>query len=88
MKICKTFIYKAIAAGIFHKITSVTLSKVLESKYDANLIGWSIPIDWILIVNEDHCPPITSPMEEDYVFLVDDYGDFVTDDIGNLIILN
>lgn len=64
--ICKTFIYKAIASGIFHKITNVTLTKVLESKYDANLIGWSIPIDWVLIKNEDHCT-IVSPEEEPYI---------------------
>jgi len=61
LETCKTFIYKAIASGIFHKITDVTLSKVLESKYDANVIGWSIPINWILIKNDEHCLPITSP---------------------------
>ena len=66
LETCKTFIYKAIDAGIFHKITNVTLSKVLESKYDANVIGWSIPIDWILIENENHCE-ITSPEEEPYI---------------------
>ena len=66
LEICKTFIYKAIAAGIFHKIMNVTLAKVLESKYDANVIGWSIPIDWILIENDTHCD-ITSPAEEDYI---------------------
>jgi len=58
---CKIFVYKAIESGIFHKITDVTLSKVLESKYDANVIGWSIPINWILIKNDEHCLPITSP---------------------------
>jgi len=59
LKTCKTFVYKAIESGIFHKIGDITLSKVLESKYDANVIGWSIPINWILIKNEDHCPLVT-----------------------------
>lgn len=66
LKVVKTFIYKAIASAIFHKITDVTISKVLESKYDANVIGWSIPIKWILIKNEDHCE-VTSPAEEPYI---------------------
>jgi len=64
--VCKTFINKAIASGIFQKITNVTITKIKESKYDANLIGWSIPINWVLIENEVHCV-ITSPPEDDYV---------------------
>jgi hypothetical protein len=64
--ICKTFIYKAIASKIFLKIKDVTVTKVKESKYDANLIGWSIPVNWVMIKNEDHCV-ITSPPEEDYI---------------------
>lgn len=60
LEVVKAFIYKAIDAAIFHKITDVTISKVLESKYDANLVGWSIPINWILIENDTHCD-ITSP---------------------------
>jgi hypothetical protein len=66
LEICKVFIYKAIAAQIFQKITDVTITKVKESKYDANLIGWSIPINWIMIENGDHCV-IVSPGEEAYV---------------------
>jgi len=64
--VCKIFVYKAIESGIFHKIGDVTLSKVLESKYDANVIGWSIPINWILIKNAEHCLPITSPPIYEY----------------------
>ena len=88
LEVVKLFIYKAIDAGIFHKILDITLDKVTERKYDANVIGWSIPLTWILIENEDHCPPAASPIVEDYVFLVDDDGDFITDNTGNLIILN
>jgi len=64
--ICKTFIYKAIASKIFLKVKDVTITKIKESKYDANLIGWSIPINWVMIKNEDHCV-VTSPAEEDYI---------------------
>jgi hypothetical protein len=66
LEIVKVFIYKAIAAQIFQKITDVTITKVKESKYDANLIGWSIPINWVLITNEDKCV-IVSPGEGVYV---------------------
>ena len=87
LDVVKMFVYKAIEAAIFLKIGDVTVTKVRETKYDANVIGWSIPINWVLIKNDTHCV-VTSPAQEDFVFLVNDDGDFITDNTGNLIILN
>jgi hypothetical protein len=51
LTIAKSFIKQIILTGQFKKITSVTASKVLENRYDANLIGWSLPLDLQLIEN-------------------------------------
>jgi hypothetical protein len=50
-QVAKKFIKAVIATGIFKKITSVQATKILETRYDANLIGWSLPLDLQLIEN-------------------------------------
>ena len=52
LEISKLFIRALIATEEFHKINSFTISKILENKYDANLIGWSLPLDLKLIENK------------------------------------
>lgn len=46
--------------NMFSKIIPMTITKVLESKYDANCIGWSMPLNVTYLKNENFCP-ITSP---------------------------
>jgi hypothetical protein len=51
LQVSKDFIKNLIATGLFKKITSVQATKILETRYDANLIGWSLPLDLQLIEN-------------------------------------
>jgi hypothetical protein len=51
LTISKAFIKNLIATGLFKKITSLTASKIMENKYDANIIGWGLPLDLQLIEN-------------------------------------
>lgn len=66
LAVCKKIVYKLIEYSqtvpedMFKKITPLTITKVLENKYDANVIGWSIPLNVTYIRNENHCV-ITSP---------------------------
>jgi hypothetical protein len=64
--VCKKIIYKLIEYAqdepyMFAKIIPMTITKVLESKYDANCIGWSMPFRVTYLKNEDHCPIISPP---------------------------
>jgi len=51
----KAFVTSLISTGDFKKITSFEADKILESRYDANVIGLSIPLDLFLIENKDNC---------------------------------
>jgi hypothetical protein len=53
--ICDKFIYGLTKAGSYKKITSITASKIQENRYDANLLGWSLPLDLYLIENLQNC---------------------------------
>lgn len=53
--VCIKFIMALIKTGSFKKITSINASKVQESKYDANLIGWALPLDLFYIENKENC---------------------------------
>lgn len=53
--ICKVFIRELIDTGSFQKIPTPRLDYINESKYDANVIGWSITLDLIRIENSTHC---------------------------------
>jgi len=51
--ICKKFITQIILSGDFKKIITLELTKVIETRYDANVIGWSIPMDLFYLYNEN-----------------------------------
>jgi hypothetical protein len=53
--VCKEIVKRLVASGLFKKIASVTMTKVNENRYDANVIGWSMPIELIPIQNELNC---------------------------------
>jgi hypothetical protein len=54
--ICDKVILYLIGAGVYKKITPVTVEKVLETKYDANLIGWSMSLDLTFLENKSKDP--------------------------------
>lgn len=58
LDICKKVILRLIARAEFKKITTMTVFKIPERKYDANVIGWSMPIDLTYLQNENktYCP--------------------------------
>jgi len=53
---CKQIIIRLIALAEFKTITPVTAIRVLESKYDANIIGWSIALNLYYLLNETRDP--------------------------------
>jgi CHAT domain-containing protein len=58
LDICKQVIVRLIADAEFKTIQPVTVNRVLESKYDANVIGWSMPLDLYYLRNENRQPCI------------------------------
>lgn len=61
LDVCKQIIVRLIATGQFKHITSVTLMKIQETKYDANVIGWSMPLNLYWYKNENREPCIEPP---------------------------
>jgi hypothetical protein len=53
---CKEIITRLIASGQVKHFVSPTLTKILEPKYDANVIGWSMPLDLYYLFNEGKDP--------------------------------
>lgn len=55
---CKEIIVRLIGSGLVKHFPSVACTKILETKYDANVIGWSIALDLYYLHNEgkDPCP--------------------------------
>jgi len=49
---CKEVIVRIIADAEFRTITPMRLTKIQETKYDANVIGWSMPFDLYYLHNE------------------------------------
>jgi hypothetical protein len=56
---CKEIILRIIASGLFMKFDSPTLMKILETKYDANVIGWAMSLDLYYLLNEGKDPCLT-----------------------------
>lgn len=52
---CKQFINALIETGEFKKITSIPARKVMETSYDANMIGWMMMIDMTRLLNDELC---------------------------------
>jgi hypothetical protein len=58
LDLCKQIIVRVIADGEFKTIMPMRLTKILETKYDANVIGWSMPFDLYYLHNEIRVPCI------------------------------
>lgn len=56
LDICKQIIVRAIHEAEFKTITPVAATRILQSKYDANVIGWSIPLNLYYYNNETRVP--------------------------------
>jgi len=56
LDICKEVITRFIVSELVDKVRSVTATKVQENRYDANVIGWSISINLLRLLNEDKDP--------------------------------
>lgn len=56
LNICKEIIVRIIATAEFKSQAPYTVVKIPESKYDANVIGWSIPLNLYWLKNETRDP--------------------------------
>jgi hypothetical protein len=56
LEVCKQIIVRLIADAEFKTITPVDVIKILETKYDANAIGWSMSLDLTYLKNENKNP--------------------------------
>lgn len=56
LDICKEIIVRLIGLGLFKTIMPLTVTKILENKYDANVIGWSMPLELTRLLNENREP--------------------------------
>lgn len=56
LDVCEGFITALIVTGDFRKIKDIiVLTNIPESHYDANVIGWSVPMDLFLLENKNNC---------------------------------
>jgi hypothetical protein len=53
---CKEVIVRIIADAEFRHVVPLQVSKILETKYDANVIGWSMPLNLYYLHNETRIP--------------------------------
>jgi hypothetical protein len=56
LDVCKKIILYLINSGDYKKIDKMTATKIQETKYDANVIGWSMPLDLYYLKNENKNP--------------------------------
>jgi len=56
LDICKEIIVRLIGLGLFKTIMPLTVTKIPENKYDANVIGWSMPLELTRLLNENRIP--------------------------------
>lgn len=56
LDICKKVIIRLIAEAKFKTIVPVTAYKILEKKYDANVIGWGMNLNIYYLLNETRNP--------------------------------
>ena len=81
LDICKNIINRLIATGEFRHLDAFTATKILETKYDANCIGWSMPLNLYYLNNENRQPCI-DPTGEEFVetciCLTDEFGECIT----------
>jgi len=56
LDICKEVIVRIIADAEFRHLDAFMATKILETKYDANVIGWSMPLNLYYLHNETREP--------------------------------
>ena len=56
LRVVKEVIFRLIHAAQYKTITPITATRVLESRYDANVIGWSVPLNLYYLLNETRDP--------------------------------
>ena len=56
LNICKEVIVRIIGEASFKTILPVRVDKILETKYDANVIGWTMTLDLYYLFNEIRDP--------------------------------
>ena len=56
LNICKQIIVRIIADAEFKSLKPVPVEKILETKYDANVIGWVMTLDLYYLLNENREP--------------------------------
>ena len=56
LDICKEVIVRIIADAEFRHLDAFMAKKILETKYDANVIGWSMPLNLYYLHNETREP--------------------------------
>ena len=61
LDICKQIEVRIVLTGLFKIGSPIRVDKILENKYDANVIGWNMILDLLYLKNENRNPCITSP---------------------------
>lgn len=56
LDICKQIIVRLIDLEMFKTLQPLRVDKILETKYDANVIGWSMPLELTRLLNENRIP--------------------------------
>jgi hypothetical protein len=56
LDICKQVINRVINTALFKTQAPYTVNKVLETKYDANVIGWQLNLNLWYLLNENRNP--------------------------------
>jgi hypothetical protein len=56
LNICKEIIVRLVHTAEFKTQAPYTVNKVLENRYDANVTGWSLPLNLYYLLNENRDP--------------------------------
>jgi len=56
LDVCKEIIVRLIGEAEFKTLRPLVATRVLENKYDANVIGWALAVDLYYLKNENRDP--------------------------------
>jgi len=56
LNICKEIIIRVIAEATFKTQKPYIATRILETEFDANVFGWSLPLDLYYLLNENRNP--------------------------------
>lgn len=56
LNICKEIIIRIIGEALFKTQAPYTATRILETEFDANVIGWSLPLNLYYLLNENRDP--------------------------------